>query len=442
RPVPAPGGTVLITGGTGGLGATVARHLVDRHDVRHLLLISRSGPDADGADDLVAELTAAGASVTVTACDAADRAALADVLASVPASAPLRAVVHAAGTLQDGAVLSLTPERLHAVLSAKVDAAWHLHELTRDLGLSAFVLFSSVSATVGLAGQANYAAGNAYLDALAHHRRGRRLPAVSLGWGLWEQSTGLTGRLTDADRERMARMGLRPLPTQAALTLLDLGFGADRAHLVPAWFDLSGPRDADPPALLRGLVHPTAPEGGGAREDARSLRDRLLTLPENDRELTVRRVVQAELATVLGRSGPGDVAPDRGFRDLGLDSLTALELRNRLATVTGLTLTTTVTFDHPSPTALARHLLERLTPQPQPQPSAPRQPVLAELDRLAQRVTAVTDGDLRSAVTTRLWELAATLSAGEEAEPTPDDEVAATSAEELFALIDDELGRP
>ncbi|MGP3976833.1 SDR family NAD(P)-dependent oxidoreductase [Streptomyces sp. 8N114] len=453
RPLLDPEGTVLITGGTGGLGATTARHLVARHGVRHLLLVSRSGTAADGADDLVAELTAAGASVSVAACDVADRDALADVLASVPASAPLRAVVHAAGTLQDGAVLSLTPERLHAVLSAKVDAAWQLHELTRDVELSAFVLFSSVSATVGLPGQANYAAGNAFLDALAQHRRAQALPAVSLGWGLWEQSTGLTGRLADTDRERMARMGLRPLPTVGGLALLDLGLGADRAHLVPAWLDMSGLPDTGQPAMLRGLAPAPAPRGR-AQEGAQPLRDKLLTMSDHDRELTVRRMVQSEIAAVLGRSGPADVTPDRGFTDLGLDSLTALELRNRLSTLTGLTLTATVTFDHPSPTALARHLLKGLAPEPsdaeQPateQPAAEQpaveRPLLAELDRLEESVTAVADDDLRSAVTTRLWELLATLSPEEEAaEPARDHEVAAASADELFALIDDELGRP
>ncbi|MDX3229222.1 SDR family NAD(P)-dependent oxidoreductase [Streptomyces sp. ME19-01-6] len=445
RPALDPGGTVLITGGTGGLGGAVARHLVARHGVRHLLLISRGGAAADGAQELVAELTDAGASVAVAACDVTDRAALADVIASVSASAPLRAVVHAAGTLADAAVASLTPERLHTVLAAKVDAAWHLHELTADLDLTAFVLFSSVSATLGLAGQANYAAGNAFLDALAHHRQGRGLPAVSLGWGLWEQATGLTGRLADADLQRMARMGLRPLPMDGGLALFDLGLGADRPHLVPAWLDPSefAVRDTEPPAMLRGLVRAPVADGGRAREDAQSLRDRLLTLPAHDRELTVRRVVQAEIATVLGRSGPGDVPPARGFADLGFDSLTALELRNRLGALTGLTLTATVTFDHPSLAALAQHLLERLAPdraaleRPVADP-----PLLAELDRLEAGVAAIGDDHLRTAVTTRLWELLATLGTGDDAaEQAPDHEVAAASADELFALIDDELGR-
>ncbi|WP_435835650.1 SDR family NAD(P)-dependent oxidoreductase, partial [Streptomyces avermitilis] len=450
-PAPAPGpagsvfdpeGTVLITGGTGGLGATVARHLVDRHGVRRLLLVSRSGPAADGVDDLVAELTAAGASVSVAACDVADRAALAEVVAAVPAAAPLRAVVHAAGVLHDGTVVSLTPERLHAVLAPKADGAWHLHELTGGLDLSAFVLFSSVSATVGLAGQANYAAGNAFLDALAQHRHVRGQPAVSLGWGLWEQGTGLTGRLGDADRQRMLRRGLRPLPTAEALALLDLALGADRPHLVPAWLDPTALRDAEPPALLHGPARTPATPNASERQGARSLADRLPLMSDHDRELTVRRLVQTEIATVLGRSGPGDVAPDRGFMELGFDSLTALELRRRLVALTGLALTATVTFDHPSASALTRHLLERLAPEPAPA-APPAAPVLAELARLEASVAAVDDDRLRLDVTSRLWELLSTLTTGaDETEPAHDPEITAATADELFSLIDDELGRP
>ncbi|MGW2052249.1 SDR family NAD(P)-dependent oxidoreductase, partial [Streptomyces sp. NPDC001858] len=460
--VPAPGpaqsfldadGTVLITGGTGGLGAAVARHLVDRHGVRGLLLVSRSGPAADGVDDLVAELTAAGASVAVAACDVADRAALAEVLSAVPARAPLRAVVHAAGILHDGTTASMTAERLHAVLAPKADAAWHLHELTDGLDLSAFVLFSSVSATLGLAGQTNYAAGNAFLDALAQHRHRQGRPAVSLGWGLWEQGTGLTGRLGDADRQRMLRGGLRPLPTDEALALLDLALGADRPHLVPAWLDTAALHDAEPPALLRGLVSApadrTAADRTSAEREPQGARlpvDRLRHLSDHDRELTVRRLVQTEIATVLGRSGPGDVAPDRGFMELGFDSLTALELRRRLADRTGLALTATVTFDHPSASALTRHLLERLTPEQaaapaEPPPPAP--PVLAELARFEASVAAVDDDRLRLDVTSRLWELLSTLStAADGTDPVDDQEITAATADELFSLIDDELGRP
>jgi len=463
-----PDGTVLITGGTGGLGAVVARHLVTAHGARRLLLVSRSGESAECAGELAAELSAAGAAVSVAACDVADREALAGVLESVPASAPLCAVVHAAGITDDAAALSLAPEQLRAVLAAKVDAAWHLHQLTRESNLSAFVLFSSVSATVGLAGQANYAAGNAFLDALAQHRRALGLPGVSLGWGLWERDTGLTGRLGDAEKRRIARTGVRPLPTDEGLALLDLALGADRAHLVPAWFDVSEPEAADPPAVLRGLAGAGSKRSGeSAREESGSLRERLAAMGEGERESAVRRLVRSETATVLGRSGPADVQPDRGFMRLGFDSLTALELRTRLGALTGVTLTATAVFDHPSPSALARHLLDRLAPQQgesgppgtrtvQPEPGQPErgeqergesQPVLAELERLADRVTATGDDRLQAAVTERLLELLTTLTVdadggAEGAEPVPDREIAAASADELYALSDDGLGRP
>ncbi len=463
RPVIDPEGTVLITGGTGGLGALVARRLVAGHGVRHLLLVSRSGRAADGVDELVAELAAQGAAVSVAACDVTDRAALAELLADVPASAPLRAVVHAAGRMDDAATLSLEPERLHAVLAPKADAAWHLHDLTAGLDLTAFVLFSSVTATLGLAGQANYAAANAFLDALAHHRHSAGLPALSLGWGLWEQRTGMTDRLDDADRQRMLRMGMRPLPTDDGLALLDLVLAAsDRAHLVPAWLDAAALRDTEPPALLRGLAPAKAARDSKARGGAAPLRERLLTLPERDRELTVRRLVQAEIVAVLGRAGAEEVPADRGFTTLGFDSLTALELRNRLSTLTGVTLSATVTFDHPSPAALARHLLERLTPKPAaaaPQaaperpasPPAPASPpdepaVLADLDRLAHSVSGVGDDGLRAAVTDRLIELLGVVAVGPDAdgpmEVPHDEQIAAADAAELFSLIDDELGRP
>ncbi|MEU1133259.1 SDR family NAD(P)-dependent oxidoreductase [Streptomyces sp. NPDC005900] len=463
RPVIDPEGTVLITGGTGGLGALVARRLVAGHGVRHLLLVSRSGRAADGVEELVAELAAQGAAVSVAACDVTDRAALAELLADVPASAPLRAVVHAAGRMDDAATLSLEPERLHAVLAPKADAAWHLHDLTAGLDLTAFVLFSSVTATLGLAGQANYAAANAFLDALAHHRHSAGLPALSLGWGLWEQRTGMTDRLDDADRQRMLRMGMRPLPTDDGLALLDLVLAAsDRAHLVPAWLDAAALRDTEPPALLRGLAPARAARDSKARGGAAPLRERLLTLPERDRELTVRRLVQAEIVAVLGRAGAEEVPADRGFTTLGFDSLTALELRNRLSTLTGVTLSATVTFDHPSPAALARHLLERLTPKlaaaaPQAAPErsasppAPASPpdgpaVLADLDRLAHSVSGVGDDGLRAAVTDRLIELLGVVAVGPDTdgpmEVPHDEQIAAADAAELFSLIDDELGRP
>jgi hypothetical protein len=410
-------GTVLVTGGTGGLGALVARHLVRRHGVRHLLLLSRSGPRAAGAGELAAELTAAGADVTIAACDVTDREALGAAIAALPDTAPLRAVVHAAGSVPDAAASRLTAERLHAVLAPKADAAWHLHELTASLDLTAFVLFSSVSGTLGLAGQANYAAANAFLDALARHRRRLGLPALSLGWGLWDLPTGLTAGLGDTDRRRLRRMGLRPLPTVDALGLLDtaLAGGADGPHALPLWLDRTAPDATAVPALLGGPLHSPArplPKAAADGTPAGPLppAERLRRLPAAEREATLRRMVQTEIAAVLGRSGPADVPADRGFMDLGFDSLTALELRTRLTALTGVGLAATVTFDHPSVAALTRHVLDRLgtVPAAPPVTGPPSPPVAARPDT----------------------------------PPAADEDIAAAGPDELFALIDAELGRP
>ncbi|WP_088644884.1 type I polyketide synthase [Micromonospora wenchangensis] len=339
-------GTVLVTGGTGALGALVARHLVTRHGARRLLLTSRRGPAAEGADVLVAELAAAGAQVDVVACDVADRAAVAALLGGVPAAHPLSAVIHTAGVLDDGALAALTTDRLARVLRPKVDAAWHLHELTRDQPLTAFVLFSSITGTTGTAGQANYAAANAYLDALARHRRTLGLPAVSLAWGLWAEAGMATG-LDTTGLARLARAGITPLSTTDGLALFDACLAADRAVLAPARLDLAGTR------LGRRRTGPA---------------------PQADRA-GVRELVRAQVADVLGHADPGAVRADVAFTALGFDSLTAVELRNRLAERTGLRLSNTVVFDHPSVDALAAHLSASLAgPSPEPAGSRPADP--------------------------------------------------------------------
>ncbi|MCC3770863.1 type I polyketide synthase, partial [Streptomyces sp. UNOC14_S4] len=361
-PVPAldPEGTVLITGGTGGLGRLVARHLVAEHGVRHLLLTSRSGPQAPGADALREELAALGAEVTVAACDAADREALAATLAAVPAEHPLTAVVHTAGVLDDATVPGLTPGHLDRVLRPKVDAAWHLHELTREADLTAFVLFSAIAGTLGGAGQANYAAGNVFLDALAHHRHAQGLPATSLVWGLWETG-GITGALTETDLLRLARSGMGALGDAEGMALLDAARRTGRAVLVPARLDLAALRSAHGtgpvPALLRGLIRGSGRRtaAGHAATDS-SLSERLLALPPAERRRTLLDLVRTQVAAVLGHTGSEAVEPRRAFKELGFDSLIAVELRNRLAAATGLKLPTTVVFDHPNSAALADHL--------------------------------------------------------------------------------------
>ncbi|WP_371675367.1 type I polyketide synthase [Streptomyces sp. NBC_01276] len=363
-----PEGTVLITGGTGTLGALLARHLVTEHGVRHLVLTSRRGPAAEGADGLTTELTALGARVTVAACDVSDREALGALLATVPADHPLTAVVHTAGALDDGTFESLTPERLAATLGAKADAARHLHELTRDHGLAAFVLFSSVVATIGYAGQANYAAANAYLDGLAAHRRAQGLPATSLAWGLWEEASGLTGHLAAADIARMARAGVAPLPSDEGLALFDAALTREEAVLVPARLDLAGLRSRAAsdgvPAVFRDLVRAPArraahlADGGAA---GGGWAQRMAVLPEDERERELLDFARRQVATVLGHDGTEGIAANQSFKKLGFDSLMVVELRNRLNAATGLRLSSTVAFDHPTPHALAAHLREQLT---------------------------------------------------------------------------------
>ncbi|MFD5269976.1 type I polyketide synthase, partial [Streptomyces sp. NPDC058335] len=360
-----PDGTVLITGGTGALGALVARHLVTEHGVRHLLLAGRRGPAAPGATELEAELAALGASSTVRACDVADRDALTALLASVPERHPLTAVVHLAGVLDDATFTALTPDRLDKVLAAKADAAWWLHELTEPLDLAAFVLFSSLAGTLGAAGQGNYAAANVFLDELARLRQDRGLPAVSLAWGLWEHDGGMTGHLGERDQDRMSRDGLRGLATADALRLFDAALRHDAAHLVPAALDLAALRrraDAQPPALLRGLVRPARRAARTTDDSGPALTERLRTLPEAERHSELLDLVRAEAAGALGHTSADAIHPEKAFKDLGFDSLAAVELRNRLAAATGVRLPSTTVFDHPRPSALADHLAAELLP--------------------------------------------------------------------------------
>ncbi|MDT0318910.1 SDR family NAD(P)-dependent oxidoreductase [Streptomyces sp. DSM 44918] len=364
-------GTVLITGGTGTLGRLVARHYAASGRVGHVLLASRRGPDSPGAAELVAELTESGVTATVVAGDTADRAAVARLLDGVPDEHPLTAVVHAAGVLDDGVLLSQTPRRLDAVLRPKIDAAWHLHELTRDLELAEFVLFSSAAGTLGTPGQANYAAGNVFLDALAAHRRAQGLPAISLAWGRWAQATGMTGHLEQVDLDRIARLGLVPIPDEHGLTLLDAARRADRPAMLPSGIDRAAVRALEhPPAPLRGLVdaeprRTALTTAVGAAEEG--LAQRLLRLPRSERETTVLALLTEQIATILGHP-PGETIDPRGsFKSIGFDSLTSVELRNRLNSLTGLRLPATLAFDHPTPRALAGELTTRLTGQQEPE---------------------------------------------------------------------------
>ena len=353
-------GTVLVTGGTGTLGGLVARHLAATSRGR-LLLASRSGPAAPGAANLAAAVAGAGAWVRVAACDAADRDALAGLLAAVPGDCTLTGVIHTAGVLDDGVITSLTPRRVDAVMRPKARAAWHLHELTRDDDLDHFVLFSSMSAGFGSAGQGNYAAANAFLDALAARRRAAGLPAVALEWGLWADASGMTGHLGASDRERMARGGVTALTAEDGLALLDRAFGRDEALVVAARIDVAGiraraARGEDVPAIWRGLAGGSARPAAAGSGDGDGLRRRLAGLAAEERERVLGELVRSHAAAVLGHGSAEAVEPGRAFKDLGFDSLTAVELRNRLGAATGLRLPATLVFDHPTPVAAARFL--------------------------------------------------------------------------------------
>ncbi|MFJ9342288.1 type I polyketide synthase [Streptomyces sp. NPDC101733] len=375
-----PGGTVLVTGATGSLGMLTARHLVTAHGVRHLLLASRRGSGAIGMTELCDELAGLGAKVTVRACDVADRQALAALLDDVPAAHPLTGVVHTAGVLDDGMVAAFEADRLDRVLRPKADAALALHELTADRDLALFVLFSSVAGVFGSAGQAGYAAANCVLDALARHRRHRALPGTSIAWGPWRQSGGMMAHLTELDLRRMARAGFAPLAPQEGLALFDAAVrGADpapvAARLDPALTiggrsgtAVTGPTRSTQPALL---TEPSGPAGRAGAPPA-ALSRRLATAPPHERSGLLLAEVQALAAEVLGHTEDDEeIDPDDPLADWGLDSLAAVELRNRLAVATDSTLAPTLLFDFPTPRAVAVHLAQRYSAQPTRPAAAP-----------------------------------------------------------------------
>ncbi len=354
-----PQRTVLITGGTGGLGALMATHLVVGHGVCSLVLASRRGREAEGALELQAELESLGARVVLAACDVTDRQQLETLLGSVSEEYPLGAVVHAAGIYDNALIDSLTPEQIDLVLAPKVDAAWHLHALTKHLDLTAFVLFSSIAGTFGHPGQGNYAAANAFLDALAAHRRARGHVAVSLAWGLWSAGAGLSD---EVDRKLMARSGVNALSVEQGLACFDATQALDEALVIPVALDTAALRtqakDGVVPALLRGLIRGPirrTPKGGEG-----SLARRLADVPAQDRQQVMLDVVCTEAAIVLGHTSVETLDGRRAFKELGFDSLTAVGLRNRLGAATGLRLPATLVFDYPTPLALVGYLLDKL----------------------------------------------------------------------------------
>ncbi|MGV9271367.1 type I polyketide synthase, partial [Kitasatospora sp. NPDC003701] len=438
-------GTVLITGGVGTLGALVARHLVSAHGARHLVLTGRRGPDTPGAAELVDELAGLGAEVAVVACDAADRTAVADLLAGIPAEHPLTVVVHAAGLLDDGILAALTHERIGRVFRPKVDAAIHLDELTRGTDLAAFVLFSSLVGTAGVAGQANYAAANAFLDALAQQRRARGLAGSSLAWGLWEEPGGMTGHLDRSDLMRLGRIGVAPLPADDGLALLDAALSTDETVVVPARLNTAALRqrsdEQEPlPAVLRDLAPATVPRAAGTLPGtaaARSLAEQLAAAPASRHELIVLEEVRRHAAGVLGYAPTDSVSADQAFKELGFDSLTAVELRNRLNKATGLRLPATLVFDFPTPREIADHVRAQLLDE-----DTDSMPVLGRLDLLQGDLVALEASEAeRVQITTRLEALLAEWKAATSRVDGGDEiEMATATDDEMFALIDKELG--
>jgi polyketide synthase 12 len=425
--------TVLVTGGTGGLAAHLARHLVAQGQ-RHVLLASRRGGDAPGAAELAAEL---GEAVTFAACDVSDPAALHELVSSVR----LTAVVHAAGVLDDGVLESMTPERLDTVLVPKVDAAWHLHQATLDQPLAAFVLYSSVAGVFGASGQGNYAAANATLDALAAYRHRLGLPATSIAWGPWAASSGMTSTLSEADRNRAASSGVAEIEAGPGLAMFEAATGTDEPLIVAtAMNPARAGSPAGVPPLLRNLVRSARRTAVSAAASQAGLVEKLTALPEDERLKLLLDLVQGEAAAVLALPSPGAIKADREFQELGVNSLTAVELRNRLTAATGLRMSATLVFDYATPRALAAHLLAELVAD-NDLDSGPS--VLAELDRL-EAAMAVSEPDelTRNGIASRLrallaqWDSGGTGSGGGVAEL-----IESASADDVLAFIDNELGR-
>lgn len=429
-----PDRTVLITGGTGTLGGLLARHLVTEHGVTQLMLVSRRGPDADGVGELQRELETHGARVRIAACDVTDHAQLKTLLGAIDAEHPLGTVVHAAGVLDDAHVEDLDEERLARVLSAKARAAALLDELTEKLDLQAFVMFSSVAGVIGAPGQANYAAANGYLDGLARQRRRRGLQATSIAWGLWQADSRMTGLSSD-ELGHVAREGVAELDTDTGLALFDAALATDEPVMVAARLDFPALRqraaEGDLPALFTDLVSAVKRRSAASRsvDSSDGVHRRLAEASAAERHDMLVEVVCAEGSSVLRLDEGRKLAAHDTFREVGFDSLTAVELRNRLNRICGLKLPSTVVFRHPTPAELAERILSELTFESEPT-------VLDDVERLRGNLSGLDAEDPNrveavSALRDMLKELDVT---------TLDDDLEAASDEEMYALIDKELG--
>jgi acyl transferase domain-containing protein/NADP-dependent 3-hydroxy acid dehydrogenase YdfG/acyl carrier protein len=437
-PAPFGGGTVLITGGTSGLGLMMARHLVLERGVRHLLLLSRRGPDAPAIEEARAELSSAGAQVAVLACDVADRDQLRTALATIDPAHPLTAVIHAAGVLDDGVITSVTPERLDGVLRPKVDAVLALADVTADVTadaeLAEFIVLSSIAGVVGGPGQGAYAAANAFLDAFVQRRRAQGLPARSQVWGLWQEATDMAKDLDALDLARLKRSGMTAFTARDGLQVFDAALALPDPVLVLARLDLRSlkarARDGELPAMLRGLV-PVAASAPGSH--AAGLADRLAGLEPAARPGAVLEAVLAAVAVVLGHQPGTSVDPDRPFKELGFDSLVGLQLRQRLVAETGLPLPATLAFDHPTSTAVADYLVGLLVPALDAGPSLDER-----LDQVTAELSSLDPGE-HDRIAVRLRVLLGLLGTAE-SDSAPDvDRIEASSAQEIFDLIDNDL---
>ncbi len=435
-----PDGTVLVTGGTGALGALAARRLASAHGVRRLVLLSRTGPDAPGVPELVAELAELGAEARVMACDVSDRDALAAVVREIPAEHPLTGVVHTAGVVDDGVVESMTPERITSVFAPKAAAALHLHELTKHHDLALFALYSSVSATVGSAGQSNYAAANGVLDGLAQWRRGAGLAGLSLAWGPWltESGRGMLGRLSTAERDRVGRSGLVPLGADDGLALFERSLASAGGAVVPMAVDTAALAAAGSalPLLLQSLartVRPTAGAGGVA--PAAGFAQRLAGLDAGEAARMLLEAVRGHAASVLGFGSADAIGAAKAFAEMGFDSLTAVELRNQLGATTGLRLPPTLVFDYPNPTALADYLAAKLLPAA----PSPAVTLMENLDRLEVVAPGLGRAD-RARIRARMEALLARWGDAQNPAETHDDrDVEDATEADIFDLIDSEL---
>jgi polyene macrolide polyketide synthase len=428
-----PDSTVLITGGLSGLGALFASRLAAQ-GARNLLLVSRSGPEAEGAAELKAELTELGAEVHIAACDVSEREELADLLASIPAEHPLGTVIHCAAVIDDGTIEALDPERLATAMAPKANAAWHLHELTREISLTRFVLFSSVAGTFNHPGQGNYAAANAFLDGLAERRRAEGLPAVALGWGAGAKESAMTAHLGEADLARLARLGIAPLDEEQEIELFDRALSLDRARLLPVALDRGALRAAARQGALSplfgDLVRVPVRRGGESRG---SLARRLVGVPEAEWDAAILALVRGHVATVLGHGTAEAIDPEMPFKDLGFDSLAAVELRNHLTQATGMRLPTTLVFDYPTAAAVAEFVRSELGDG-----DGARASVDEQIDKLESMLEALA-ADEREQADKRLRTLL-TRREREGAEADAVDRIQSASAEEILEIVNLEIG--